>query len=433
MNAKGRNDTVTDKEICKTPLAEWHEARGATMVDFGGWLMPLWYPSGARSEHMAVITAAGLFDTSHMAVVLVSGPGAFDVLQRCFTKDLRACLGKRKTPLRPGRCVYGAFLNEQGHVIDDAIVYQFATDRYMAVVNAGMGGKIADHLAGHRGDSVADVTDLTGRVGKIDLQGRASVRVLAAVLREPERTLDGLPYFGFTGHFEAGKGPGDACFTDGTPVLLSRSGYTGEIGFELFVSPDRLVGVWETILSAGREAGAIPCGLAARDSLRAGAVLPLSHQDIGPWPFINNPWPFALPFNDDGARFTKEFIGDRVLQLKDSADHTHAFVGKDPRKVSPGDPAVVLDADGNEIGVVLTCVADLAIGREGGRIYSAASPDRPEGFKPRGLCCGFVRVRSRLLPGDTVELKDNRRAIGVTIANDVRPARTARRSIREFM
>ena len=107
-------------DMKRTPLAAWHEAHGGNMVGFGGWDMPLWYPSGARSEHMAVITDAGLFDTSHMAVVLITGPGALELLQRCFTKDLIACVGRNNGPLGPGRCVYGAYLNERGELIDDA-------------------------------------------------------------------------------------------------------------------------------------------------------------------------------------------------------------------------------------------------------------------------------------------------------------------------
>ncbi len=203
--------------------------------------------------------------------------------------------------------------------------------------------------------------------------------------------------------------------------------------FEIFVDPSKLTRVWEMFLKAGADFGVIPCGLAARDSLRAGAVLPLSHQDIGSWPFINHPWSFALPYNHAETAFTKAFIGDRVLELRDKADHTHAFVGYDPRKVSIHDPAVVLDSDGKKIGVVSTCVADMAIGRVENRIFSIASPDKPEQFKPRGLCCGFVRVKSRLFPGQEVDLKDNRRKIKVVIVDDIRPHRTARRLMREMM
>ena len=185
--------------------------------------------------------------------------------------------------------------------------------------------------------------------------------------------------------------------TDGTPILLSRTGYTGEFGFEIFVSSDHTIKLWDMILDAGSDFEIIPCGLAARDSLRAGAVLPLSHQDIGAWPFINHPWIFALPFNDDQTAFIKSFIGDQALLAGEAPEYTYPFAGSDFRKVSAEDPAVVLDAEGQEIGRVLTCVTDMGIGRHGDRIYSIASRRQAaRSLNPRALCCGFVKVKSRM-------------------------------------
>jgi aminomethyltransferase len=417
----------------ETQLHDWHVAHKATMMEFAGWTMPLWFPPGAVAEHQAVIVSAGIFDTSHMSVLSMSGPGAFDLLQMCFTKDLTACVGRDKTPLRPGKCVYGAFLTEPGEVIDDAIVFQNSPEAYTVVVNAGMGAKIAAHLYSHHHGLDVRIFDLTGMIGKIDLQGPMSAKVLLKVLKEGPDTLQDMTYFSFKGHYDEASGLADTFLHGNIPVLLSRTGYTGEFGFELFVRGGRLVQLWETVLHAGKDFGLIPCGLAARDSLRAGACLPLSHQDIGAWPFINHPWPFALPYNNEKTAFTKKFLGDRVLELKDQAEHTYPFVGYDPRKVSIHDSAVVLDLDGKEIGVVLTCVADMSIARYQDRIFSMASPDRPADFRPRGLCCGFVRVKSRLSVGQEVELKDNRRQIKVTIVDDIRPNRSARRPIREMM
>jgi aminomethyltransferase len=420
-------------EANKTPLYHWHLAHGANMVTFAGWSMPLWYPSGAVAEHQINITNAGIFDTSHMSVVTIDGAGSFELLQLCFTKDLNACVGKNMAPLRPGRCVYGAYLNGEGWVIDDAIVYQIGLDNYMTVVNASMGAAIADHLNIHAQGSKVRITDLTGHVGKVDLQGPMSAKVLMKVLQEPDEVLEDMAYFSFKGHFDAKSGTADTLLADGTPVLFSRTGYTGEFGFEIFVDLQHLLSVWESILHAGQNLGLLPCGLAARDSLRAGACLPLSHQDIGPWPFINHPWSFALPYNEEGTAFTKKFIGDRILAIREEAEHTYAFVGHDPRKVSIHDPAIVLDDCGNEIGVVLTCVSDMAIARYDGRIYSMASPDKPENFKPRGLSCGFVKVKPRLVAGQEVHLKDSRREIKVMISDDVRPDRTAHRPMQEMM
>ena len=424
------------EETKKTPLHDWHVSHSANMAVFGGYDMPLWYPSGAKQEHLTVLTNAGIFDTSHMAVIVVSGTDAFELLQLCFTRDLNACVGKKRMPLEPGRCVYGVYLNEHGKVIDDAIVCQIERNFYMIVVNAGMGAEVAQHMAVHVNGKDVEINDLTDKMGKIDVQGPMAARILMKVLTDPEKVFENMPYFTFKGYFDKAFPLADTVrLVNGIPVLLSRTGYTGEFGFEIFVDPDSLIEVWEMILAAGEDFDLISCGLAARDSLRAGAVLPLSHQDIGPWPFINNPWLFfTLSFSADGTGFTKKFIGDEALKNMDKDEYTHAFAGYDLRKVSAHDPtAYVLDSDGNEIGVVLTCVSDMAIGRHDDRIYSISSPDKPEKFSPRGLCCGFVKVKSKLTPGQIVELKDNRRKIKVMIVDDIRPDRTARKSIKKML
>jgi aminomethyltransferase len=394
--------------------------------------MPLWYSAGAKKEHISVITAAGIFDTSHMGAITISGHEAFDLLQLCFSKDLRTCLGGGKAPLQSGRCAYGVFLNERGETIDDAILYQLKEEHYLLVVNSGMSPAVSDHLKTYAESRVVDVTDITDRMAKIDLQGPKSVEILAKILQQHDSVLRDMVYFSFKGGFDETAGFSGIPISGGKEIMVSRTGYTGEIGFELLVNPSDAPAVWEMLLEAGKEDNLLFCGLAARDSLRAGALLPLSQQDIGPWPYINHPWQFTLPFNAEKSGFTKKFIGDVVLQLRDTADHTLAFAGYDPRKVSLQD-AVVLDASGNRIGAVLTCVADLAIGRVDTRIYSLASPDKPDGFNPLGLCCGFVKVHDRLPPGTRVTLQDKRRNIPVDIVSDIRPNRTARRPMRDFL
>lgn len=419
--------------IKTTPLNSWHRSNGANMADFGGYDMPLWYAS-VKDEHLAVLTAAGVFDTSHMAAVTVTGPEAADLLQHCFTNDLDACMGPSKKPLSPGRAVYGAFLDEKGQAIDDAIVFFIAADSYVVVVNAGMGGTVADHLKKNRGGRDAVVVDLTDRLGKMDIQGPDAAKIFAPLLADPEAAFAGMPYFSFKGHYDPASPLADAVrLSDGTPILLSRTGYTGEFGFEIFLAPEKIGSLWEGLLAAGESYGIRPCGLAARDSLRAGAVLPLSHQDIGHWPFINHPWPFALPFTADQTGFTKDFIGRTALENPDEIVFTQAFVGKDLRKIAAGEKSRVLDADGRSIGTVLTCATDMGIGSHEGRIFSVVSPDRPETFKARGLCCGFVKVDRKLSPGDPVDLADGRRKITVTITDDVRPDRTARKPFSEML
>lgn len=422
------------KETKSTPLHEWHTGQGANMSVFGGYDMPLWYSSGAMKEHLTVITNAGIFDTSHMALITVSGQGAFDLLQFCFTKDLNVCVGKDKTPIETGRCVYGAYLNEKGEVIDDTIIGQLDTNSYISVVNAGMGAIVTRHLRDHSNGKDVKVTDLSDRTGKVDIQGPMSARVLAKVLKSPEKVFEWMPYFSFKGYFDKKSPLSETVrLLDDTPLLLSRTGYTGEFGFEIFTDPEDILKIWEMLLKAGEEFDLIPCGLAARDSLRAGAKLPLSHQDIGPWPFLNNPWTFALPYNAKGTGFTKKFIGDDSLRFNDRREYTYAYAGYDLRKVSISDPAFVMDPEGKNIGIVLTSVSDMAIGRHDGQIYSIASPDKPGDFRPRGLSCGFIKVNKKFAPGQIVELQDNKRKINVEIRDDIRPARTARRAIKSML
>jgi aminomethyltransferase len=414
----------------KTVLHSWHVEHGANMASFGGYDMPLWYKTGAKAEHLGVIQAAGIFDTSHMAAVSVRGEGARSLLQRCLSKDLERCLGQGKSPLVEGRCVYGVFLNPDGTVIDDAIVYQLQAESFMVVVNAGMGGEIAGHLIKNAGQRNAVVTDLTDRVGKMDIQGPDSARILQKILKEPGSVFERLAYFSFKGGFDDLQTAQPVALADGTPVLISRTGYTGEFGFELFVAIDHLVSVWSKVFESGRAKGVLACGLAARDSLRAGAVLPLSHQDIGPWPFLHNPWLFALPLNDDGETFNKDFIGREALQQQSWNKYTLPFAGFDPRKIGAGDNSFVASETGERIGTILTCTTDMAIGRVDGEIVSVAGQ---KDFQAKGLCCGFVLLDKKYLPGEQVILTDGKRKIKVEIRADVRPNRTARSSIKTMV
>lgn len=412
----------------QTVLHHWHEAHGANMALFGNYDMPLWYKTGAKAEHLAVIQHAGIFDTSHMAVVAVKGPGARALLQRCLSKDLDFCLGQGGSSLVDGRCVYGVFLTGDGTVIDDAIVYQLQSDSFMVVVNAGMGGDIAEHLHKNSGDQTVAITDLTDRIGKMDIQGPDAARVLKKLIKDPTALFDRLVYFSFKGGWGEMQGPTAVELVDGTQLLVSRTGYTGEFGFELFLPRDHLVSLWNMVVEAGRDMGLLACGLAARDSLRAGAVLPLSHQDIGPWPFQNNPWPFALPYDTAQAKgFTKDFIGAKALLQANWDKYTLPFAGFDPRKIPAGGDSFVTDTTGTRLGTILTCTTDMAIGREDGEIVSVAG--RPN-FSAKGLCCGFVLLDKKCPSGEQVILSDGKRKITVEIRADIRPDRTARKAMR---
>ncbi|MBC8440279.1 MAG: aminomethyl transferase family protein [Deltaproteobacteria bacterium] len=409
-----------------TPLNGWHKAQGANMADFGGFEMPLWYKTGVKNEHLAVLKSAGIFDTSHMACINVSGNDSFDLINYCFTRDIAA--------LENGRCVYGAFLDTNGHCLDDAIVYKFNSTFFMICVNAGMGTTIALHLDANKASLDVSIEDLSKKVGKMDIQGFNSARILSKVLQNPEIIFDKMPYFSFKGNFdESAPGESRVKLLDGTPVLLSRSGYTGEFGFEIFLDPKCIVKLWKDILSAGNDYGIAPCGLGARDSLRAGACLPLSHQDIGNWSFLHHPWDFALPYNKEKTNFTKKFLGANALLKDKDNSFIYPFVGDSLRKVSSGENTQVINGTEKVIGKVLTCATDMGISWLNGEIVSISSKNLPQDLKIKGISCGFVMVSKKLAPGTILTLKEGKRNITATIVTDIRPDRTARKKIDNFI
>lgn len=401
-----------------TELTSWHESNGATLSEFGGYSMPLWYAAGPIKEHQAVLTAAGLFDTSHMSELLVEGPDAELLLQKTLSKDLETAL-PGQNHLVPGRATYGFFLKENGFLLDDAIVMMEARETYLVVVNAGSGAIIKEHLLHFGTDLDVAISDLTGKLCKIDLQGPKSLTILNKALAPSSQITDRIPYFGFVGHYDHLQEGIMTLDEDG--ILVSRTGYTGEFGFELFVRPAGCIRLWERLLEAGADEGILPCGLGARDSLRTGAKLPLSHQDLGEWPAIDHPWEFALCKEGDG--FGKRFVGRDALIASKGQSFTYTFLGDNGRKVEGG--ADVLQGE-DVIGTVLTCATDMGMAENDGALISLTSPDVPEDLKFRGLSCGFVKVTTPLETGDIIELKDKRRSIQVKIVDDLRPDRTAR-------
>jgi aminomethyltransferase len=330
------------------------------------------------------------------------------------------------------------FLDESGGVLDDAIVYQCSGLDYMIVVNASMGGPIASHLREqNRFGGEAAIVDRTDRVGKMDIQGPKATAILSRVLKDPREVFDKMVYFSFKGSFAPRELPGTSvCLQDGTPLMVSRTGYTGEFGFELFIAPEHIIRLWDALLEAGADDGLIACGLAARDSLRAGAGLPLSHQDIGPWLFAANPWLFVLPWDESGRGFTKKCLGLPAVLAEQNPPATQAFAGYDPRKITLSDNSRVTNLEGTTIGTILTCTTDMAIDRVNGTIVSLATPmeqGRPDPFTPRGLCCGFVRLHTKQPVGGEVLLTDGKRTLKVEIRDDIRPDRTARKPMQSMI
>lgn len=413
---------MTDN-LKKTPLNAWHRNAGANMANFGGFDMPLWYDTGVKKEHLAVLKSAGMFDTSHMDCIRVQGKDAPALLDLCFTRQI--------SDLSLGRCLYGAFLDDQGHCIDDAIIYKFSDFTFMVCVNAGMGGAITRHLVLHSDGKSLEIKDLSEQLAKLDVQGKNALKIVSGLIKDKENVFSKMPYFSFKGDLDP-NAPNGVTLVDGTPVIVSRTGYTGEFGFEIFIAPDKVEKLWCDLLGTGKPYGLMPCGLAARDSLRAGACLPLSHQDIGHFPFINHPWAFALPFKAGTRQFTKAFIGAQALMNQEQQSFTYAFAGDSLRKVEAGDASRVLTEQGKDIGGVLTCATDMGIFWYEDRIVSINTPNLPPDVKIKGLACGFVMVNQPLDMGTRLTLIQGKRKIGVRLVSDIRPDRTARLAIKNF-
>ena len=240
-----------------TPLRAVHESLGATMTAFAGWLMPLRY-AGEISEHRCVRNAAGLFDLSHMGEIAVTGPGAAAALDYALVGHMSA--------VAPGRAKYTMICAPDGGILDDLIVYRLSDAEYLVVANAANTGTVAaalrDRAAGHD----AEVRDQTAGYALIAIQGPHAAGILAPLT---DIGLDDVKYY--SGH----RGT-----VAGQPVLLARTGYTGEDGFELFTGADGAEALWAALAAAGAGDGLVPAGLAARDTLRLEAGMPLYGNEL---------------------------------------------------------------------------------------------------------------------------------------------------------
>ncbi|MFL6292125.1 MAG: glycine cleavage system aminomethyltransferase GcvT [Thermoanaerobaculia bacterium] len=243
---------ATSESLKRTPLYECHVEAGARLVDFAGWEMPVQY-QGVIEEHRAVRTAAGIFDVSHMGEVRVQGPGAEAFLQRLTPNDV--------SKLAPGRAHYSGLLTDAGTYVDDLLVYRIGAEEFLVVVNASNADRDFEWIASRAG-SDARVTNESDRWALVALQGPKAVEMLRPLA--PPAAMD-LKYYGFL--------QGDVA---GRPALISRTGYTGEDGFELYVAPEDAPAIWRRLL----EAGALPAGLGARDTLRLEASMALYGHEI---------------------------------------------------------------------------------------------------------------------------------------------------------
>ena len=236
----------------QTPLHAWHVARGARMVPFGGWDMPVQY-TGIIEEHKAVRGGGGLFDIGHMARLSFTGTDALAFLESVFTNSVAT--------MKVGQVRYGLLLNDKGGILDDILVYRFR-DHFEAVVNAGNREKILVWLHTHLGDSDCTIVDHTFETAMIALQGPRSVEMVAGFLADD---VSALKYYTVR-----------HTTWNGHAVTVSRTGYTGEDGFEIVIANALATSLWEALIAKG----AVPCGLGARDTLRLEAAMPLYGHEL---------------------------------------------------------------------------------------------------------------------------------------------------------
>ncbi len=355
-----------DSTLARTPLHDTHTALGGKMVPFAGYAMPVQYPAGIRAEHAAVRTAAGLFDVSHMGEFTVRGPQAAEFVQYLAVNDV--------SRLAVGQAQYSALCNERGTLLDDLLVYRRA-DRFMLVVNAGNREKdwrwVTEHAAGYD----VELSDDSERIALLALQGPASQEILTPLTPVD---LGALRYYRFAeGEVAGARG------------VISRTGYTGEDGFELYLPARAAAAAWDAVSEAGAPRGLVPAGLGARDSLRL---------EMG----------YALYGNDLDERHTAlesglgwivkmdagDFIGRAALAAEKERGVTRRLTGIRLTERGFPRPGYPLVYEGEDVGTVTSGVASPSLGSGIALGYLPAAAARP------GTEVG-VRIRGRVVAGRT--------------------------------
>ena len=307
----------------KTPLYDKHLELGAKMVPFAGYLMPLQY-TGIIAEHMAVRRHAGIFDVSHMGEALIEGPDALDCINYLLTNDFS---GMKDFAVR-----YSLLCYDDGGVADDLLVYRFNSDKYLLVLNASNSEKDISYMSEHLSGDVC-LKDISGETAEIALQGPASASILEKVADD----ATALPkrYYSFT----------DTGSIENIPVLISRTGYTGEDGFEIYCKNTGAIKIYDAILDAGMDFGLLPAGLGARDTLRLEASMPLYGHELSK---TITPYEASLGFAVKLGK--KDFLGKQALAEKAEPDRIRIGLKVISRGIArEGCPVM---RDGKEIGCV---------------------------------------------------------------------------------
>lgn len=287
--------------LLRTPLYDVYKEYGAKTIDFGGWDLPVQF-SSIRAEHEAVRTKAGLFDVSHMGEIEVTGQDCLPFLQKIMTNDV--------AKLNIGHVQYTAMCQEDGGTIDDLLIYRLAENHYLLVVNAANTDKDYQWLCEHlKGD--VDVENVSSQYALLAVQGPLAEPIIERLVNGTDVAEIGA--FQFQQHVDL----------NGKKVLLSRTGYTGEDGFEIYCQPNDAVNLWRALLKTGETDGMIPCGLGARDTLRFEANLVLYGQEISSTISpLEAGIGFAVKLNKSA-----EFIGKKALQVQKEQGVPRKLVG----------------------------------------------------------------------------------------------------------
>lgn len=295
--------TATAPQLKRTPLNNVHRELGGRMVDFGGWDMPVQYPAGTIEEHLRTRTRAGLFDVSHMGEIDVRGRDAVSFVNRITSNDV--------SKLVDGQAQYSTLTTPQGTVVDDLLIYRLNADHLLLVVNAGTTDKDWEWIKSHHAGESVELTNVSSQYCQLALQGPDAVSILQKLTNEP---LADMKYY----HFKPGR-------VDNVDSIISRTGYTGEDGFEVYAAADQGERLWKKILEAGQfgsDEGVLPCGLGARNTLRLEAGMALYGHELTETTTLleaNLGWICKL---DKG-----EFIGRNVLARQKAEGLQRKLVG----------------------------------------------------------------------------------------------------------
>jgi aminomethyltransferase len=249
------------ENLKKTPLNDAHRSLGGKMVEFGGWDMPVQYTAGVLTEHLRTRTHSGLFDVSHMGEIWVEGADAISFVNSLTTNEVNN--------LVDGQAHYSALLYENGTVVDDLLVYRFGAEKLLLVVNAGTTEKDWEWISSHHKNQNVTLRNASAEYCQIAVQGPDATKILQTLT---DTNLDVIKYY----HFTTGK-------VDGVDSIISRTGYTGEDGFEVYAEAAKADQIWRKILDAGNyglETGILPCGLASRNTLRLESAMSLYGHEI---------------------------------------------------------------------------------------------------------------------------------------------------------